>query len=345
MSQPNERKIMDSKTNKIVDVPSEDINDEALNDAPKSGGNSASANQSPAEDDKFMKFTRKATAGTEKVVGEAYAKVKDVIGKGNFDPRRSIGLIDRLIDWTKTTFPPEKFEALSNWFAKYGHGALVCAQVLTLVYFVIAAVVTKSWPMLFVGAGFATLLVMLQYTADKFLHAGDTLIKSSPSRLSSVAFLDCLALLVEAFGLLAVIYAITLRQWSLFIVGLGVWAICDAIAYIAINPSLANIKISKDTAAGEEAIGILSFIVKAIVRMVPFAFGVGAIAGSVSLLVASIGLMFKENAVVDFAHVGLIVVCACLPFASYVLFTVYHLIIDVLRAILVIPGKLDKLNS
>ena len=336
---------MSSETDKTVDVPSEDIKDESPSSTPNQEQPSSSEGQSPAEDDKFMKFTKKATAGTEKVVGNAYTKVKDVIGNGNFDPRRSIGFIDRLIDWTKKTFPPEKFEALSNWFAKYGHGALVCAQVLTLFYFIIAAVVTKSWPMLFVGAGFSILLVMLQYTADKFLNAGDTLIKSSPSRLSSVAFLDCLALLIEAFGILSVIYAITLRQWSLFIVGLGVWAICDAIAYIAINPSLANIKISKDTAAGEEAIGILSFAVKAIVRMVPFAFGVGAMIGSVSLLVASFGLMFKENAVVDFAHVGLIVICACLPFASYVLFTVYHLIIDVVRAVLVIPAKLDKLNS
>ncbi len=335
---------MSSENKKSVDVPSEEIKDESRDASPQPQESTSSEAQTPAEDDKFMKFTKKATTGAEKVIGSGYSKAKNVLGKANFDPHKSIGLIDRLIDWTKKIFPPEKFEALSSWFAKYGHGGLVCAQVLTLIYFIIAAVVTKSWPMIFVGAGFAILLVMLQYTADKFLNAGDTLIKSSPSRLSSVAFLDCLALLVEAFGILAVIYAITLRQWSLFIVGLGVWAICDAIAYIAINPSLANIKISKDTAAGEEAIGILSFVVKAIVRMVPFAFGVGAIIGSVSLLVASIGLIFKENAAVDFAHVKLIVICACLPFASYVLFTVYHLIIDILRAILVIPGKLDKLT-
>jgi len=336
---------MSSENEKTINVTSEEVKDESLNDSPQPEASASSEPKTPVEDDKFMKFTKKATAGTEKVVGNAYAKVKDVVGNGNFDPRKSIGLIDRLIAWTKKVLPPEKFEALSDWFAQYGHGGLVCAQILTILYFIIAAVVTKSWPMIFVGAGFAILLVMLQYTADKFLNAGDTLIKSSPSRLSSVAFLDCLALLVEAFGILAVIYAITLRQWSVFIVGGGVWAICSAIAYIAINPSLANIKISKDTAAGEEAIGILSFVVKAIVRMVPFAFGVGAIAGSVSLLVASIGLIFKENAAVDFAHVKLIVICACLPFASYVLFTVYHLIIDVLRAVLVIPGKLDKLNS
>lgn len=329
---------MSSEENKTVDVESEEIKEETPKSAPES-------EKTSAEDDKFMEFTKKATSGTEKVIGKGYAKVKDALGKANFEPKKTIGLIDRLLDWAKKTFPPESFESLSNWFAKYGHGGLVCAQVLTVIYFSVAAIATSAWPLFFRGLGYAVLLMILQYTADKFLSAGDTLIKSSPSRLSSEAFLNCLALIAEAIGIVVLVACIAQRSWSQFIIGLGFWALCDAIAYIAINPELANIKVSDDTAAGEEAIGILSFVVKAVVRIVPFAFGVGALVGSVAILVATIGVLFKGSEAIVGNPVNFVLVCALMPFASYILFAVYHLIIDVLRAILVIPGKLDKLGK
>jgi hypothetical protein len=330
---------MSSEENKTVDVESEEIKEETPKTAPE-------GEKATPEDDKFMEFTKKATSGAEKVIGSGYTKVKDALGKANFEPKKTIGFIDRLLDWAKNTFPPESFESLSNWFAKYGHGGLVCAQVLSVVYFVIMAIVFRHWPWVFRGIGYAALLMILQYTADKFLSAGDTLIKSSPSRLSSEAFLNCLALIAEAVGIVVLVASIAQRSWSQFIIGLGFWALCDAIAYIAINPELANIKVSKETAAGEEAIGILSFVVKAVVRIVPFAFGVGALVGSVAILVASIAVLFKGKAGVAASNpIHFVLLCALLPFASYVLFAVYHLIIDVLRAILVIPGKLDKLNK
>jgi hypothetical protein len=336
---------MSSENEKSVDVPSEEIKDESRDASPQPQESTSSEAQTPAEADKFMKFTKKATTGAEKVIGSGYSKVRNVLGKVNFDPLKSISLIDRIIDWAKKTFPPETFEALSDWFAKYGHGGLICAQLLAVVYFTLVAVVTRHWTLIFVGIGYGVLLALVQYTADKFLSAGDTLIKSSPSRLSSEAFLNCLALVAEALGIVVLIKAIAAWSLTQIIIAVGIWAVCDAIAYIALNPSLANIKIHKKTAAGEEAIGILSFVVKAVVRIVPFAFGVGAIVGSFALLTASLAILFKgADGIASTNPVHFVLVCACLPFASYILFTVYHLIIDVLRAILVIPGKLDKLT-
>jgi len=332
---------MSSEDNKIIDVPSEEVKDETTGGTPNNSSK-------PEGDDKFKEFTQKAADGTAKAIGSAYEKVKDIVAKGNFEPRKSIHILDKILDWAKEKFPPESFEAVSNWFAKYGHGGLVCAQVLAVVFFLISAIVTRTFSLVFVGLGYSVLLVILQYTADKFLSAGDTLIKSSPSRLSSKAFLNCLALIAEALGIIVLIKSIADWQMAGFIVGLGFWALCDAIAYIAINPSLANITIDEDTAAGEEAIGILSFVVKAVVRIVPFAFGIGAMLGSVAILAATLSLLFKGSEAFHLTAVlpvKFVVFCACLPFASYVVFALYHLIIDVLRAILVIPGKIDKLND
>ncbi len=329
---------MSPEENKTVDVEAEEVKEDTEKKAPEGEG-------TPAEDDKFMEFTKKATTGAEKAIGKGYTKAKEALAKAQFEPKKGIAFIDRILDWAKKTFPPESFESLSNWFAKYGHGGLVCAQVLTIVYFTAVAIASGVWPLFFRGIGYAALLLILQYTADKFLSAGDSLIKSSPSRLGSEAFLNCLALVAEAVGIVVLVASIAQRSWSQFIIGLGFWAICDAIAYIAINPELANIKVSKNTAAGEEAIGILSFVVKAVVRIVPFAFGVGALIGSVAILVATIGVIFKGEEAIGGNPVHFVLMCALLPFASYILFAVYHLIIDVLRAILVIPGKLDKLNK
>lgn len=337
---------MSSADKKTVDVEADDITDELAGDVSSGSENPSTGAGTPPEDDKFMKFTKKATSGAEKAIGTGYSKIKEKLANANFEPRKTIGLIDRILDWAKKTFPPESFESLSNWFARYGHGGLVCAQVLVIIYYIILAVAIKSFTPVVIGLGYAALLAILQYTADKFLSAGDTLIKSSPSRLSSEAFLNCLAVAAEAIGIVALVKAIATWQLSPIIVGIGFWALCDAVAYIAINPSLANINVSKNTAAGEEAIGILSFIVKAVVRIVPFAFGIGAIIGSVAILVGSLAIVFKGREGIPVVNpVNFVLLCACLPFASYVVFTVYHLIIDILRAILVIPGKLDKLNK
>lgn len=324
--------------------------------AEETGGASANdlSAEKPASDnarrdggDKFMEFTKKAASGAEKVIGSGYLKVKDMVAQGNFEPRKSIKFIDRIIELAQEKFPPETFESMSDWFAKYGHGGLVCAQVLAVVYFLVSAIVMRTPSWIFIGLGYGVLLVILQYTADKFLNAGDTLIKSSPSKLSSGAFLNCLALTAEALGVIMLIKAFAAWQFSQILIGLGFWSVCSAVAYIALNPSLANIEISEDTAAGEEAIGILSFVVKAVVRIVPFAFGIGSIIGSMAILVSTLAVLFKGAEAFDapvMNPVKFVALSACVPLVSYIVFTVYHLIIDVLRAVLVIPGKLDKLN-
>ena len=127
--------------------------------------------------------------------------------------------------------------------------------------------------------------------------------------------------------------------------GLGIWALLDSIAFTAIHPSLVNVSIEEDVRAGEEAIGILSYFAKAVLKIVPIAYGVGAILGSIALIISVISLFFGKNAAAGNSAVALIIVCTCLPFLSYVAFMIYHLLIDLLRSILVIPGKLDDLSK
>jgi len=297
-------------------------------------------------DDKFMQATRKATAWVEKGIGSAYKSARGAADSGRFKPRAGIEKLDKLLDWVRERAPEEAFQSLSAWCVRYGHTGLMVAEVLCLLMGVVAAIKLGSWVYLVHGAGLAVLLLILQYTADKFLHAGEALVEASPSRLGSGAFLDCLCLLSGAAGILIMVSYVMLArqsgQWSLLWAGLGAWALCDAIGYIALNPSMANIEIDENVRAGEEAIGIMSFLVKAVVRIVPIAFGIGAIIGVLGLLFGTFSLMGSGQLLAAHASLRLIVLCACLPFFSYVLFAFYHLVIDLMRAILVLPGKLDK---
>ena len=297
--------------------------------------------ETPTGDDKFIAFTKKASESTERVVSGAYTKARDYVSSSGFEPTVIVGLFDRILGWTKHRFPAETYTSFTGVLTAAGHWGLVAAELLAIIFGITAAVRGGTIIYAAYGVGVALLLGVLQYTAARFLDAGDDLIAASPSTLRSSAFMDCAALLVEVAGLLfflrVVLMASRIGEWGLIWVGLGVWALCDAFSYVAINPSLTNIEVKDDVRAGEEAIGILSFSVKTLIRIVPIAFGVGTVLGAIGLLVGTVALMFKGGAVTGLASLRLIVLCTCLPLASYIAFAFYHLTIDVLRAILILP--------
>jgi hypothetical protein len=83
---------------------------------------------------------------------------------------------------------------------------------------------------------------------------------------------------------------------------------------------------------------------KGLLRLVPIAFGSGIILGILNILT----LLFSrvENIVKIFEavySVATFMTAALLPVSGYVLFLVYYFVIDLARALLAIPPKLDRL--
>jgi len=238
---------------------------------------------------KTIEFTKTAVNVTEKAVVSSYGKTKDFIE--HVDPRKSVRIVETLLNWDRKVFPPRVFEKVVDWFAKAGFLGLIAAQILTAVFFVLAAIKITNffWANIAYGIGAVVVLAILQFTADRFLSADRAMIEHSPSRMGSSAFLECVAVLSEVIGIAAFIYSIVLARqgaasgqaagWSLVWYGLGAWLLLDALAHIALNPSMVNLTIAGDVRAGDEALGILSFFGKAIVRLVPVAFGVSVIVG------------------------------------------------------------------
>ena len=298
---------------------------------------------------KTIEFTKQAVNTTEKVVARSYDKTKNFVE--HVDPRKGVRIIETLLNWDRKVFPAPVFEKVVDWFAKAGFLGLVAAQILSAVFFVIAAIKVQGefWSSLCYGIGAIALLAILQFTADRFLSADRAMIEHSPSRMGSGAFLECVAVLSEIAGIAAFIYFVVqakqLSQWSLLWNGLGTWVLLDALAHIALNPAMVNLSIAGDVRAGDEALGILSFFAKAMVRLTPIAFGVGVIVGCVFLAWADVELIKDATPLPGYSAVRLLCLCACLPLASYVFFAFYHLSLDLMSAILAVPRKLDEMRS
>jgi hypothetical protein len=253
---------------------------------------------------------------------------------------------DGLLGWSRRTFRPEAFDSLSGWLVRWGQISLPLAQLLVLAYGLTAAIKLSDASFLAFGVGMAVAMFILQYVASRFLGSGKRLVDVSPTRVGSAAFLDCTALLAEVAGIALFVGSFSvarqLDQWSLLWVGAGLWALCDAVAYVALHPTLVNVTVSESATAGEEALGILSFLAKAKVRIAPAAFGIGCILGTLGLLLGWISLIRTGNPAACQSALWLTIGSTALPFAVYVGYALYQLGIDVIAAILNLPRRIEK---
>jgi hypothetical protein len=223
------------------------------------------------------------------------------------------------------------------------------------------------------GVLFVVILAVAQYTASRFLGAADGLIKSTPSRLSSMAFLECVGVLAVLAALGAILGgAYVAIQVGGYSVGAGIAMFITAIVFaaflafygaIALHPRLASVETGEGS-AGEEAIGILAFGLKASLKLVPLAFAVFAVVGALALFVGILpdsnftqsltdalptlampGLGMMGALMPSVSGMGTLIAAALIPLAGYFSFLIASLPLELWRAVLSIPGKLDVLRT
>jgi hypothetical protein len=243
-----------------------------------------------------------------------------------------------------------------------GQFAVLAGTVVAAGYSIVAAARSSSLATLLFGVGFVIALAVGQYVASKFLDAGEVLIANTPSRFSSPAFLECAGLLAVLFGLVTLVLGVVavfrgappyfwMQSIILTIAALSLGA-------IALHPELVGIEAGKGT-AGEEAIGLLAFGLKAALKLVPLGFCVCTVVG----LLASFAFIFWRDSALAYGfgqtlaqlpmdpigspelYGALAIFQACLlPFVAYVLFLLACLPLEIWRAVLSLPGKLDALK-
>jgi hypothetical protein len=245
---------------------------------------------------------------------------------------------------------------------KVGHFAVLVGGALTLAYAIFDAIKQNSFSVFAVGLGLVVALAVAQFAAVRFLNAADTIVSNTPSRVSSSAFLECaglLILLLAATILLGGIAgAISARNVMPLIPALFFGLTLTCFGAIALHPQVVNVELGAGS-AGEEAIGLLSFFFKAGLKLVPLFFLVLSAGGALALLVSffgtSGGLAIMADGLANSFRLpvqipnglsgsALVLVGCLIPILGYFLFLLEYLFVDVLRAVLSVPAKLDVLR-
>jgi len=260
-------------------------------------------------------------------------------------------LFDVLLDLVRDQVPARLVDSIAEVCVSVGHYGLYVAMAACALVSIMLGVKANSLNLILMGAIAVAILAVLQYVAARFCTALDRLNRTTGTNISSTAFPDCFALLAVAIGLAAllaaVVVAIQSEAYSLILVGLVAFVVAEYLAIVALHPESLSITIVPHTRAGEEAIGVISFLLKTGLRLVPVAFGTGVAFGTLRVLFT--GYQMFTDAGPTVAQISAvdatlsIVYFAALPFLAYLTFLLYYLSVDVIRAILALPGKLDKL--
>lgn len=254
-----------------------------------------------------------------------------------------------LIDRISGVLKAERFDGIVGVATTLGHWTLLLVAVLGLIVQLVATVGYGGSAILW-GVGWLILLPLLQYTAVQFMDATRSMVTSNMTTLGSQAFLRCYALVSLVAAIVAliagIVAAIEAGGLPVFLSGLAVAALAVGTAWLALNPSLLAIRVNRQTSAGEEAIGVLSFFVKSGVRLVPIFYGVAMVVVAIQAIVILLGMIGDTRpelmmAVGRAELAAPVVIWAVLsPFLAYIAFVFYFLVIDLMRGILSIPGNI-----
>lgn len=320
-------------------------------------------------------------------VPAAFEKSLAAFERSRRRPRRHV--FDRMLELARGQFTTQFVELTSRIFTVVGHYGLYLAMVVLFVFSLLLGVKLGEVNTILLAVAMAVLLFVLQYAAAQFLRGLERLNRSTPARMCSTAFLDCCALLNMFGGLIALltlaVLAVDTGPLLLVLPAIATFILCQYVAVLALNPESLNLTITAEATAGEEAIGVLSFLVKAGLRIVPVAFGVGVAWGTLTLLYA-VFLLFAppenrgelpavvgpepaQTAVSSVESPGdggparveeasllpakataatartILMIFAALPFLAYLFFLLFYLVIDVLRAILSLGDQRDKVKD
>jgi hypothetical protein len=262
-------------------------------------------------------------------------------------------LFDAFLDFVRVQFSVAFVESSAKLFATLGKMGLLAAMLLALLFAVLMTIKETPFNSVYLIEGAISFLVfaVLQYVGSRFYEAGERLNRSTSENLSSTAFLDCfalLALLSGAAGLIASIFFVIHGLYWAFLAGLAGFVAAQFLAFIAIHPDLLNIKLVAEMRASEEALGILSFLAKAFLRLAPFVFGAGVVFGSALLLYACVECMVSDP---NTAWLNSLIAsyslryAGAMPVIAYLAYLAVYLLLDVLRAILAIPKKQENAEN
>ena len=259
---------------------------------------------------------------------------------------------DVLLDKYRSHFNARFLDATAAVFQACGSYGLLAATALAAAFALIAATKTSAIDHLLWGAIWVFVLLALQYVAGKFCGALGRLNRTTGGCLSSSVVPDSLAMLSKVVGVAVLLgsiaWAIDTSHYETILFGVAAFFVCAYLTVVAINPAALNISIAPEAMAGDEAIGVLMFLLKALLRLTPVAFGAGVVCGTLLMGFAccqtfSDETLLMQSLATASAARKFLIVSAALPLAAYLLFLLGNLVLNLWHSLLSLPAKLDEL--
>jgi hypothetical protein len=258
--------------------------------------------------------------------------------------------IEALLDFSRARFNQKFIDAITKIFRIVGLNGLLLAMVLVILFALSCGLKTHQTGIIVAAIGMVLLLVVLHYVAGRFMVGIEQLHRSSQGKIASTVVLDCFALLspVLAVGVLLMTIVSTLTTGFLVGIVLGVIGavLCVYFGCLALNPSAVEIQVVPETKASEEILGLLSFIFNSLLTSAPIWFGAGVTGGLIVLLNACILIAVGGKSGMEEINSTLLATNGCMvlifatliPAAAYLAFLIWRLLVDLVLAVLSIPG-------
>ena len=145
--------------------------------------------------------------------------------------------------------------------------------------------------LIFMGVLPIAFVLILHYLTGVLFNAGDSLIRSTPSRLSSSGLMKAMALVVLLAGFAAgaagLIYGIIdatqgfSDNWLKVLAKIGggvvLYLFGASLARLWLKPAQLNIKVGPGNSAGDEALGIMAMFSKTMLKTAPIIYGLALI--------------------------------------------------------------------
>jgi len=223
--------------------------------------------------------------------------------------------------------------------------------VLGLTYCIGGVVLTaKSENAIFSGIGICIFLacIFMTYLGEQLFKLGDKLIKKNKNLISSSGLLNCIYIFFFfiAIGLtivgiylayksknIQIFYSCLIGAFSSFLMSI-----------VTLKPQLINLHIDEKSSSDEDWISLLILLTKGNLFMIPYYWCVSLVALCINLIVrlgaeVDILLLNWTNSITPMILIGIS------PLSAYLLFLGVNFTLNISRAILSIPQKLDAFKE
>ncbi|GAB4130864.1 MAG: hypothetical protein Kow0040_09290 [Thermogutta sp.] len=277
-------------------------------------------------------------------------------------------VFDAILGLLRQFFGSEFINGTLRLFALCGQFGLWASAGIAIVAGVTAGLRRSDSTEVFIAIAFAAVLVILQYAASRLLFVLERWDRLVHAQLGSSATTDGLSLISLFVGVTGLV-ALTVAAFrsgapSMLFVALGMFIVFAYLSLSMLNLEGMNIAIVPETTPAEEALGLLQFFFKMMLRITPILFGTLILLGFFQLLAAWI-LGFAETrdvAAGDFQQLAkamntrmmaigfeasgriFLILGGLFPVITYLLFIFGQLVLALLASILAIPARLEQLE-